>query len=564
MPRRAKHICHEFYTFLGPDAFFNVTPFETGPLTTLGDAVKDELDKLENFEIKDCHYPHDPDTGAFYYFQNAAGNSYRSAFPYGVVAKDTDGKPVIPVPRIDMVFRGVTATTYGLEAQWSIKAKLFSLDPIYPNKGIYLILREYVDKGYNEKVCVYASRLFRMFVKDIATSIKANGEEEIVVTAATPDYFLGKSQIPKFPYILRSVVEAERAAWAVQPRTSTSLGYQVIDTGRSGFDPATNDPFAGFAYYVDEFTASVNEILTPHPANEVHIKSDLSVAHALDEMATNHILCNRGFGYASIKAYFNLHIDYLSSPETKLINVEYGPGDVNSAFIEAQKHGNWLYYWDRNSDGWFILSPYNGLYNGDVPPQRIKQGRANNFEMQIAPAARFSPINRVVVEGQWSDAFGGTGYPALDNFTYVPGNKAVYPTGTVSGARPGDDVIFQGYHGIHTAAMAQSEYGRQSSRATFSIKGIPFLGWALARFYGQIYLEYQDGLKLFDYTIPKPFLCNSITITINDEDRPGGGWGSADLSGVEIRTSANGAATDWHKSYPTRNDIPIAETSAST
>lgn len=524
--KKFQNLRTDYYTALLKPAMFRATPFEGQGSPVNVNPVDDVLSVGDNIWT-----PTDP----------TFVNTYRSQLP-GLGS------------RTDFKFLGASASGNGWTFNWQVRGSSSLFSSIKANRGIGMFEESYQDYNNTIGECTANSQVIRGFIRDDggnSTQMGTDGVDIANITACTPDYFIGKSIIPRLPYMLLSVVAGERGGFSSRSRSVASLGFVPAI---SGGPPFTVDPYAGFGNHFDAYTESPGLALMPQPANELHFLFECSIVHALTELLYNHCLVSRGSGFSSIVRNFDVDIKIEQSKENDVVAIDLGSGSINDAILEATKQGNWRYWWDSNSNMHFqpdyCTQPY---VRGGHVDLLLTNGASLTGDLNVTLGASSNRVNRVAVQGQWSSTF-ENGMGALDNFTYNQQmSQALYPRGQHLGLG-GDDVSVDGYVGKDVKFMAATEYARQSQRTTATLSGFPYSTLAFSLFNRKVGICLKDPMGSFDWTegatsdlvdgldtnnqtygsTGKWFSVDGVSIEIQDPDGVGGGYPVCSLQMTEI------------------------------
>jgi hypothetical protein len=485
----------------------------------------------------------------------AIGEAHFTATPYEIDNPTLWDIPSYPARlRPDFKLLSAQTTGFGWGYTWSVRATKYRRQDFQANMGLQGNLTEYVDDyigGSNGRKKV-ATGWFKGFIKDdggVVSKRGDDGEDSLHITAATPDFWLANVKLGKLPYMNRLLAEEERELWSAEERTSSALGYQPIGSG-----PPTGDPLGGFGAYVDNCTTPIGELLVPRAANENHIIFPLSVSHALKELMCNHVFVNG----MNLPWMFPIQMLVGQDGESNLVQVEYGPGTVQDAILEASRHGLWRYWWDAQCIMHFFrdYSCYKYSDNLSLVAMVIADGisMAGNLEISLGP--KKLRLNRTAVEGQWSAGDATAEATPLENH-FNAGVGSVYPPGRTPGGE-GTDVEFKGYQGTNTAQMARNMYAYYSRRTTATISNFPWPSLAMPLYNRVIGIACKDPMGSWDFrpgaTSPyyidlgfdggdkmttysahgKLFSVDDISIQVQDPDGKGGGVPLATLTCTEI------------------------------
>lgn len=545
---KPRSLQHEVYCALLPPAQFKATPYEGNGFT--GTAI---ITPGYTLNPKDHLIMSEP--GGNLLSANLI-SSYRSPLP----AQHT---------RYDL--RLISGQTNGSGWEFTLECRgnpLFLQRAFTPGRGIGVYFSEFVDPqtmtayapwkpGWRS--CTATGQGIISFIKDeggITSRRGPNGENVLVIKTVTPDYFLQRTVLEKLPYMLYSVVQAERSAWTTRDRTIEALGFEPVGDPDT---PFTADPFAGFANYIDIYTDDPVSILAPRPANEFHflgsgnpysITTGLSAPKAMYELLAGHVQCNRGSGWRSILYEIDHEIALDQDPENEVVWLDFGPGTVWDAIQEASRHGMWRAYFDSMSKFHFVPDYCTMNINTISPSLVIQDGRSCAGNLEVVPGTYAQRVNRAVVQGQWSTNFGGGTDPMNMHWTSGMG-AAVYPHGQREGG-PGSNEFQDGYHGIQSERQAKALYGKQSIRTTAQYTGFPHVLHALALYGKVVAIGLRDPMGAWDFKPGSPspigidtagglyggygklFSVEGVSIENQDPDAPGGGVFTASLMMNEI------------------------------
>jgi hypothetical protein len=183
--------------------------------------------------------------------------------------------------RRDARWVGSSTSGNGWEHNFEVVGNKYRRDTMFAGRAIGISITEYCNTNINPldggfKDLGYSTDTVNLYgiIKDdggIGTNFPGPGVQQTSVGAATPDYSLAKQRLPRFPYLLKSVAQAERLKWAEDMNHSVaSLGFVSTIGDNAGVGFSGDDPLAGFGYIMDESRIDYSGDMAPQPANEKH------------------------------------------------------------------------------------------------------------------------------------------------------------------------------------------------------------------------------------------------------------------------------------------------------
>jgi hypothetical protein len=381
-----------------------------------------------------------------------------------------------------------------------------------------------------------------------------NGEDVLTIQSATPDAFLANLTLPPLPYILAKPANDERYAqyflsqYGYLPPPATppnplpdsstlrasiqnTLGYTLQGTGQGGIaDGNYIDPFAGFAYYRDDYTMKVKELMEPAPANDLHFCNKLSCMRAAAELLTNHVLANG----KSLGQTFTMEINTSEDPERDLLHFEVS-GSINSILNEVCNQIVGRTWWDSRSNFHLMLDYYGGIGagGGGKVAATLRDGPSLIGELEINPADGNPPVHSYRVRGQPFVSFGDATTDPMTNY-YDKALGAVYPPGSKVGTGPGSDPTMDNYMGKNAAAQAQKLFFKSNAVTSFTWKNVPHPMLVMGLLNREIKVYAKDPKGAWDFSSGKRFVVESVEGSLQETDSPTGGYWLCSASGVEI------------------------------
>jgi hypothetical protein len=323
------------------------------------------------------------------------------------------------------------------------------------------------------------------------------------------------------------------------------LGYQLQGDGMGGIaDGIATEPFAGFAYYRDQDTLTIGELMKPAPANDLHFLNSLSVSRALVELLTNHVLANG----KSLGKTFQMEVLTSQDPESDLLHFE-ASGGINSIISEASQHGVWRTWWDSRSGFHFIPDYYRGSTDGEghqinedefglpIFPIKciIEQGPSLIGELEIGKGdSAHPPIHSQRVRGQPFTSFGDATTDPMSNY-YNMKLGAIYPVGArvEDNTTGGADPTFDNYMGKYSLTQAYRLYNKGNAQTTFTWKNFPYPALAFSMLHRPVIIKAKDPKGEWDFSTGKLFVVEQVSIDWKD-DGHGGGVYLCSASGIEL------------------------------
>lgn len=496
-------IVHRSSCRLGPFANFGVTPYE--------------LDKDADFDGNGYIYQTDG-------FMNSGGA--------GSGAGISDS--------YDLRLVNASAQGMGWNFTYEARGKSATYDQYRGNRGIAAGITEYGGNFSGFSAYAYGQVAVGVILKrnGVSSQIGPNGQDILVINAATPDAFLDELTLPQMAYLCKPPVEEERQRWKdlvnkvkaanANQRSQVfydEMGYMMNGTGQGGIaDQEYVDPFMGFATYRDQYTITVGELMKPVPANENHIMQFNSASRGVVEIYKNHVTCNG----KSIAKMFSHEFELSEDPENDVLTFELS-GSPNSIVKTAAVNGNFRYWWD-NQSMFHYISDYS---NKETVPVAYSINLDGSFlgTLKVSLGTSSHRVNRVAIRGQPFTSFSDAQENALDSY-YNTVQGATYGYSQDLGGE-GTDITQENYLGKNCAEQAVRVWLSESAETTFSWENFPFPVLASSLFNRVVSITGSDPKRAWAFT-NKNFVVTNVSINLAGKDGLGGGYYMCSISGKEI------------------------------
>jgi hypothetical protein len=458
----------------------------------------------------------------------------------------SDTSPGFQINDFDAAFgdlRLVSAIAQGMGWSYVYEARGRSFDysKYTGSRGIGTNLKEYGGDFSNSYYFTDAETLVGIILKrnGVSSQLGTNDQDILMINAATPDAFMDELTLPQLAYLHRPPVEEERQRWkdlcdqmaamAAAQRTQAfydQMGYSLTGFDQGGIaDGKYVDPFSGFAFYRDQYTIKVGDLMKPVPANEAHILDKLSAPRAMVEVFKNHVLCNG----KPIDKIFAMDFDLSGDPEDDVLTFELS-GTPNSIIKTVSQQGIFRAWWDHHCIFHFVADYCTRTTISVDYHLIIDENFMGNLKVSLGSNSR--RIARVAVRGQPFTSFSDAQTNALDNY-YNSTLGATYGYTNEVGSGDGTDVVFENYLGKHADEQAQRIWLSESAETTFSWENFPYPSLAARLFNRVISITGTDPKKAWSFT-NKLFVVTNVSINLQGRDWLGGGVYLCSISGIEI------------------------------